>query len=473
MIPRIFLLLLFSFWVFVSGCSEDDPPPTGVVEDDTIEVTVDPTIAAWLKASVIPFATANAGSGFDDLQPLKQVIGDARIVALGEATHGTREFFLMKHRLLEFLVKEMGFTCFAIEATWPESNLVNDYIHTGEGNPAALLAGLYFWTWNTQEVLDMILWMRENRVSFHGFDMQFPAMAIDNVESYVARVDPANLEIYLVLYQNFKAYANDPRSYTSLTPQQKYVVRDQLRQAYDMIVDRKDMYELRSSVKEYAYALQSARVVQQGEELYSQRNSSYIMRDMFMAENTEWILEQEGPQAKIVLWAHNYHVSVDPNNQATMGTHLRNTFGDDMIVLGFSFFKGSFNAVEYDPWTGYGGLKKHTVGIPPEESYSYHFRMADIPRMMLDLRTIDFDSTATDWIPGPRPFRGIGAVYNDDYALNYFYNAKLPQEFDVMIYFEQTNESVLLPFPTRLDGPAGANLNENFLGRESIPHDGP
>ena len=132
------------------------------------------------------------------MSPLSSVIGDARIVAMGEATHGTREFFRMKHRMLEFLTEKMGFTVFAIEANWPESLAVNDYVLNGKGDPAAALAGMYFWTWNTEEVLDMIRWMRtynENpahtrKLKFLGFDMQTARVAVSSVEEYLQKVDP-------------------------------------------------------------------------------------------------------------------------------------------------------------------------------------------------------------------------------------------------------------------------------------------
>ena len=113
-----------------------------------------------------------------DLEPLAALIGNARVVALGEATHGTAEFFRMKHRIIEFLASHLGFTIFAIEANMPEAYALNAYIINGEGDPAKLLQGLYFWTWNTQEVLDMIEWMRDfnrtgrGRIQFTGFDMQ-------------------------------------------------------------------------------------------------------------------------------------------------------------------------------------------------------------------------------------------------------------------------------------------------------------
>ena len=209
---------------------------------------------------------------------------------------------------------------------------------------------------------------------------------------------------------------------------------------------RRLIYEERSSVARFAYALQSARVLQQGEHLFSWRDNPTEVRDAYMAENVSWILDREGPQAKIVLWAHNFHVSVDPVSARTMGSHLRQQYQDDMVIVGFNFFGGSFNAKSFDIWNGLGDLTPHTVEPPPEDSYSYHFYSANMPRMILDLRGVDYDSTATDWLPGPRRFRSIGALYDDTNPLNYFYDAKLPVEYDVIIYFENTTPSVLLPF---------------------------
>jgi TonB family protein len=150
---------------------------------------------SWLAANAIRLNTVEAGHGFADMQPLKKIIGDARIVSLGEATHGSREFFQLKHRMLEFLATEKGFTIFSIEANMPEAYRLNDYVLNGNGDPAKLIAGMYFWTWNTEEVLDMVLWMREfnksgkGRVQFTGFDMQTPNVAADIVSDFVAKND--------------------------------------------------------------------------------------------------------------------------------------------------------------------------------------------------------------------------------------------------------------------------------------------
>ncbi len=152
-------------------------------------------VSEWIRRTAIPLSTPVAGYGFDDMAPLKKIVGDARIVALGEATHGTREFFQLKHRMLEFLVTQMGFSIFSIEANMPESYRLNDFVLRGEGDPAKLMKGMYVWLWDTQEVLDMVLWMREynksgkGRVAFTGFATQTPTVANEIVRDFVAKTD--------------------------------------------------------------------------------------------------------------------------------------------------------------------------------------------------------------------------------------------------------------------------------------------
>jgi len=155
-----------------------------------------PAQIGWLKAHAVPFETVEAGSGFEDLMFLKEMIGDARVVGLGESTHGSREQFQTKHRLVEFLASEMGFTIFSIEASSPESFAVDEYVSHGEGDPVDLIRGMYFWTWSTEEMLDMVEWMREfnetnddRHIRFTGFDMQTPDVAAEIVVDSVAQLD--------------------------------------------------------------------------------------------------------------------------------------------------------------------------------------------------------------------------------------------------------------------------------------------
>ena len=151
----------------------------------------------WVRQNAIPLKTVEAGNGFSDMQPLDKVVGDARIVALGEATHGTREFFQLKHRMIEYLATQKGFTIFSIEANMPEAYRLNKFVLNGEGDPKQLLKGMYFWTWDTEEVLKMILWMREfnksgkGHIEFTGFDMQTPTVPIRTVSDFLLARDPA------------------------------------------------------------------------------------------------------------------------------------------------------------------------------------------------------------------------------------------------------------------------------------------
>src|SRR5207253_1175392 len=154
------------------------PTLPGQATKSPSSISVPSEVTSWFKSAAIPLDSTSPESGWDDLRRMESTIGNARIVAMGEATHGTREFFQLKHRMLEFLVEKKGFTVFGIEANWPESLAINDFVLNGTGDATEALDSLYFWTWNTDEVLDMIRWMRKynqdpkhtNKVKFFGFD---------------------------------------------------------------------------------------------------------------------------------------------------------------------------------------------------------------------------------------------------------------------------------------------------------------
>ena len=193
-LASIRLALAATALILALGCGEDPVTPAPVLP----EPPPDPVLV-WLAANAHPFTGPHLSLPHTELEFLRELVGDARIVALGENTHGARDFFEMKARILRFLVEEMGFNTFAIEATWPEARRIDHYVRTGEGDPERLLSGLYFWTWNTESVLEMIEWMREHNqaggdVGFHGFDMQYPGMALHNVREYMRSVDPEALE---------------------------------------------------------------------------------------------------------------------------------------------------------------------------------------------------------------------------------------------------------------------------------------
>jgi erythromycin esterase-like protein len=186
--------LTLSPYIFAALCAL---VPAHAAPQTSQAATEQQAAIAWVRQNAIPLKTVQTGSGFADMQPLDNVVGDARIVSLGEATHGTREFFQLKHRMIEYLATRKGFTIFSIEANMPEAYRLNKFVLEGQGDPKQLLKGMYFWTWNTEEVLDMILWMRDfnksgkGHIEFTGFDMQTPTLPIQTVQDFLLARDPA------------------------------------------------------------------------------------------------------------------------------------------------------------------------------------------------------------------------------------------------------------------------------------------
>jgi erythromycin esterase-like protein len=420
-----------------------------------------PEVIPWLREHAIPFSTSERVTDYSDLMPLKEIIGGARIVALGEATHGTHEFFTMKHRMLEFLVEEMGFSVFALEDEWAGTESVNDYVQGGAGTAEQAVRRLPgSIPWWTEEMHEMVSWMRAHneapgsapRVSFRGVDMQLANLPLNNVEAYINRVDPPAVQSVGQLYNCFRTYVVIPynEEYKKLPANERASCRANLQRVYDHVSSRQSVYEAASSHQEFASVLQSARVVLQNEECNS--GPACLNRDLSMAENATWLLEQAGPDAKIVIWAHDAHIGTYDEQQSSylwksMGQHLRDRYGDQMVVFGFDFSKGLFNAAEVSGNEFVKGWGIQQIAPPHPDSYEYGFDAVDMPRMFLDLRNVTPGDTATNWLLGPRGKWLIGAAYDphDPYHYNTFLREmSLPSWFDVLVYLRDSSPSRVL-----------------------------
>jgi erythromycin esterase len=297
-------------------------------------------ILGWIREKAMPLASVEAGNGFADLEHLRRIIGAARIVSLGEATHGTREFFQLKHRLLELCVSELGFTLFGIEASYPESLRVNDYVLRGTGNPAEAVAGMRFWTWDTEEVLALIEWMRawnethERKVKFYGFDMQSPTEAALGVVDYLKRVAPelaaASETPLWPLSDDFSAHR-----FRLLPSEFRQSALASIERILGAFARRRAAWIEATSELEWGLARLRAVVLGQGAGLaLAEWAGSFALRDLAMAQNVRSLLELEGPDARAVLWAHNGHVArttpyiaADGTPVANMGSYLHAMFG--------------------------------------------------------------------------------------------------------------------------------------------------
>jgi len=409
----------------------------------------------WLTRTASPFSTVVPGGDEADLAPFKQMVGNASLVGMGEDTHGTREFFQMKHRVFQYLVHQLGFTHFAIEATWPESNDVNTYVLTGKGNPNVLLSNLYFWTWRTQEVVDLVQWMRQwnatappaQRVQFVGFDMQYPGAAMDTVAAFVSRVDPDNSSFVtqryacLSLYRNHGATAAQSSSYATLPAETRAACAAGLKQVSSLFTTKSSVYQAASSAPIFANAQHSARLVEQWEDMVGAGSSSTLLRDKYMAENIQWLRDQAGAGSKMMLWAHNYHVSGVPG---AMGSYLRAAYGSGYLNVGFVFGTGGFNAVG---GTGTNGaLQPFKATVVPEGSIESAFVGTSKPRLLFDTRLIAGGGTAAAPLAGPIRMRSIGALFSPSQESAYFSGQLFPDDFNLLIYLATTTPSTLLPF---------------------------
>jgi erythromycin esterase len=390
------------------------------------------SVTDWLNKKCIPIKYVKAENGFDDLKPLKDLIADARIVALGECTHGSSEIFSMKHRMLEYLVKEKGFTIFSIEANMPEAYALNDYIIDGKGDPKKLLGGMYFWTWYTQEVLDMIEWMKKynetasKKIMFTGFDMQIPNVAIKIVRDYLSFNKPALLSI---------VNDYDTLSKKKLMKKNEGNGNFKTLQAYaQTIMDSLNTYKPKEYNKDFNWAFQNARILWQ----YAVNHFSSPSRDESMAENVKWILN-ENPSAKIVLWAHNGHIRKDNDGfeYKSMGEYLDKLYGKQMIVIGFATAEGTYTAVQRDG-KKYTGLDSANNLLTKENSYESVFSTSDAANFLLDLRNISKEQEGSGWIFEKKFFRSIGARAMDKFQ---FAQINLTTHFDIIIFIRKTSAS--------------------------------
>ena len=403
---------------------------------------------SWMNEAGVPLASVTPTESRADLAAFTTITGTARIIGLGEATHGSHEFFTMKDRLFRHLVQDAGVTAFAIEATMPEAFAIDTYVRTGVGNPAVLLSHLYFWTWNTQEVADLIAWLRQwnqqhpdKQVGFYGFDMQYPGVAIDSVTSYVARAMPSLSDAINADYACIASYRNDTRGIFAKKygPSSPDCGAD-TDAAYRRLTEHRSELTAGSSDRDFELALRMARVVVQWETL-SRSTSAGAVRDEAMAENVEWLLDREGPGGRLVLWAHDYHIS---RNIRTMGAELDHRYGSDYLPVGFAFGSGGLNAVEGLGAGAFGFLKPFNAPAPVTDSYEAVFDRVDAPDFYLDLRHAPAEPHA--WLQGPHQFRAIGSVYFPQTPDVHFSITSLTAQYDVLIFIRETTPSTLLKF---------------------------
>ncbi|HKP76037.1 MAG TPA: erythromycin esterase family protein [Longimicrobiaceae bacterium] len=405
------------------------PPPT-------------PGELAWLRRRAFPLATVDAGAPSGDLQPLRALVGDARVVALGESTHGTSEFFRAKHRLAEFLVREMGFNLFALEANQLQTERVNRYVLGLDGGDARTAIRGLFRVWQTEEVVALVDWMRawnesgRGRVEFVGYDMQDPRLPMDSVHAFLSRVDPA----YLAAADS--AYASMRAAWAAeMYPQRPDSVlrgwREGAERVRAYLTAHRDAYLRRAEPAAVEWAVQNANVAYQSAVLRSP--GAWRTRDSAMAVNLEWAMRQR-PGSRAIVWAHNAHVA---RLEPWMGWHLARLHPADMRVIGLTTYEGRYAAaLDYTRDARARQMAPVALFPGPPGSLEDALHRLGLPILVADLRGAG-DDRAGRWLTLPRPARGIGWLA-DDYG---FDPVNVARAYDAVLQVDRTTASRLLPEP--------------------------
>lgn len=398
-----------------------------------------------------------------DYKPLFDLIGDARFVLLGEASHGTHEFYRERAQITKRLIEDKGFTVVAVEADWPDAYRVNRFVrgHGPDADAVDALGGFRrfpAWMWRNADVLDFIGWMRAHndslpperaKAGFYGLDLYSMHSSIEAVLEYLDKVDAQGAARARHRYACFDNFGEDPQEYgySAGLGLSDTCEREVIEQLIDL-QRRAAEYARRDgrvAADDFFYAEQNARLVRNAEEYYRamfrSRAFSWNLRDRHMAETLEQLaayFDSFQPGAKFVVWAHNSHLGdaratqMGRQGELNVGQLVRERYGRECVLIGFSTYTGTVTAAS--DWGGPAERKRVRPAL--SQSYEGLFHEAGIPRFMLKLGAADRLSHA---LAEPMLERAIGVIYRPETELasHYFY-ASLPRQFDAILHFDQT-----------------------------------
>jgi erythromycin esterase len=404
-----------------------------------------------------PLESVEPDGDLSDLHPLGEMVGDAAVVGVGEATHSSREFFTTKHRVFRYLVENHGFTTFGLETNWSAGLRLNRYVLDGEGDARQIMHEEFpeFWVqpWNTREYLDLIEWMRAynqthaDKVRFMAFDTYYPAeVVIDEVIGYVEDHYPDLLAQVTEHYQALR-----PSDLTTFMTEhwdtavpERHAQAEQARQVLDLL-ERQDPGP---DPEGLSWAVQHATVLHQTASLWAfdiedpeagPRAMEY--RDQVMADNVAWWHEQTGD--RILVSAHNGHIAnetLEPEAYPKVqGTFLRERLGDGYLSVGFTFNQGSFNALESAETSADSvGIQPQAFTLAPAEPGSNEHVLDQVSHQnyLIDLRTAPHE--VRDWLRGSRPTRDTGTSWPVPVQ-----HASLAASYDILIHLHEVTAAQL------------------------------
>ena len=395
----------------------------------------------------------------NDYDVLLDLIGDSRIVLLGEASHGTHEFYFERAAITKRLIAEKGFTLLAIEADWPDASRAHRYVRgtSADANANEALSGFRrfpAWMWRNTVVVEFVEWLRgfskdvdpkRAPAGFYGMDLYSLHASIHAVLSYLQKVDPDAAKRARVRYSCFDHFSREPQEYgyaatAGATESCEDAVVEQLaelqRRAGEFLSRDGEM-----AAEELFFAEQNARLVKNAEQYYRSmfrgRASSWNLRDRHMVETIEALVAHlnGSRQPKAIIWAHNSHLGdarateMGQHGELNVGQLIREHYGGEAVLIGFSTHHGTVTAAS--DWGA--AAQRKNVRPALEDSYEELFHQTGLPRFWIDLRN------AGDKIGGPRLERAIGVIYRPETErLSHYFHARLPKQFDAIIHIDET-----------------------------------
>jgi erythromycin esterase-like protein len=392
-------------------------------------------------------------------QSLVDAIGDARLVLIGEATHGTHEFYEARAELTRLLIEQRGFAIVAVEADWPDAYRVNRWVRGSSADhdaEAALgdFARFPRWMWRNREVVRFLTWLREwndardpaGRVGFYGLDLYSMHRSMSAVLEYLKTVDPPAAARAEQRYACFSTFGDDPQAYgyastLGLSPDCETEVTMQLvelrRQAAAYL--QRDGHV---AADEYFFAEQNARLVTNAETYYRAmfggRVNSWNLRDTHMMETLDALLDHVGPGSRAVVWAHNSHLGdarateMGDAGELNLGQLVRVRFGTQAWLIGLTTHDGTVTAARnWDKPAERRHVRPSLAG-----SYERLFHDTGLDRFLLMLR----GGRARPVLDGDRLERAIGVVYRPETERgSHYFRARLGEQFDAVIHIDTTS----------------------------------
>jgi erythromycin esterase-like protein len=416
------------------------------------------SLADAVRAAAHPLTGAPA-----DYDPLLALIDDARFVLIGEASHGTHEFYRERAQITKRLIKERRFTAVAVEADWPDAYRVNCYVR-GLGDGATAIDSLDgfqrfpAWMWRNSDVLDFVGWLRAyndsqpsaaSKAGFYGLDLYSLYTSIEAVLGYLDKVDPQAAGRARARYGCLEQFGADSQAYGYAASFGGVESCEQ--EVVNQLVElqrRAPEYARRDgwlAEDEYFFAEQNARLVKNAEEYYRSmfrgHVSSWNLRDRHMTQTLDALvahLDRQVGHAKVVVWEHNSHLGdarateMGASGEWNVGQLMREQHERETVLIGFSTYQGSVSAAS--DWDA--PVERKRVRPALRGSYEALFHTTGVPRFLLTFRD---GGEAVDGLREARLERAIGVIYRPETErISHYFSARLPDQFDAVLHFDET-----------------------------------